>query len=130
MVEYDVVRLDTSQFPIGADTSAPIDIVYRREDPASAWEPWVLVAESALLRRVAPAAGPGALPPNPGSRLGLYAARGFAGPRETRLGRKEGEALGNYAESASVVHHGNDRPAHIPELTPMERREMRDELAD
>ena len=107
--EWDVAELHWEAGPPGGCT---VRCVFRRV--AGGWEPWVVEAESALLRRV-------------GRRgLGLYAARAFK--CEDFLGRYDGQVVGPFAsrdealasaQCASRVRHGADklitrRPSHGP----------------
>lgn len=98
--EWDGVR--TRAFEFVADVDAGFEeceVVYRRlagrRGSPRVWEPWVLVAQSAALRRR-------------GVRgYGLYALRTFDGPRETDVGEVKGARIGRYggvvrAEFANV----------------------------
>ena len=100
--EWDVADLHWEGGPRGART---VRCVFRRGANGGAWEPWVVEAESALLRRV-------------GKRrsLGLYAARAFK--FEDFLGRYDGHVVGTFAsrdaalaspQCASRVRHGADK---------------------
>ena len=111
--DFSAVDLDPSCFAWSADLrlSRPLTrLVYKRI--SGSWEPWVLVTESALLRRVVTATGP------PPPSLGLYACRRFRRPREpTRgisahalvdiVGRYSGRVLGRFATRAAAqpVYH-------------------------
>ena len=76
---------------------SPVTYVYRRGPPSQQWEAWVVVAESAILRRL-------------GRRgMGLYAGRAFT----------EGQYLGKY-EGALVGHYDTRRDA----LTAPETRRL------
>ena len=111
--EWDVADLHWETGPPSpGERGCTVRCVFRRV--AGGWEPWVVEAESALMRRV-------------GRRgLGLYAARAFK--RDDFLGRYDGQVVGTFAsrdealasaQCASRVRHGADklitrRPSHGP----------------
>ena len=79
---WDSVALNPAFHP-ALHTTLPMTIVYVR-DAALGWLPYLLVAESALLRRASAAS----------SGLGVYALRRFRGPREPDS--NNGEVIGHY----------------------------------
>lgn len=72
---FDVATLHWEHGP------TPIQCVFRRG--RRGWEPWVVVAESAIMRRAGK------------TGLGLYAARSFR--RDEYVGRYDGKIVGEYA---------------------------------
>lgn len=89
-----------------ANDRAPSSVTYvfRRGAPAHAWEPWVVVAESALLRELGR------------SGLGLYAARPFK--QDELVGRYDGTVVGTFEsrqaalaspQARRLVRRGHDK---------------------
>lgn len=83
---------------------SPVTYVFRRGAPTHAWEPWVVVGESALLRRLGR------------SGLGLYAARALH--RDDLVGRYDGTVVGTFAsrraalessQAQRLVRRGHDK---------------------
>lgn len=93
--EFKSVRRD---WPNGPAQCKHVTCVYRRSKPADEWQPWVVVAPSALLHRLGV------------SGRGLYAARAFR--REERIGQYGGTVLGTFAsrdEALASPFCGPDR---------------------
>jgi hypothetical protein len=95
--EWDTVTVAYGHGP------SPVTYVYRREG-STGWEPWLVVAESAIMERL-------------GRRgNGLYAARAFA--NGSYLGRYSGELIGHYGtrqealeapETRRLAQRGRDK---------------------
>ena len=80
--EWDVVELNWEHGP------SPVNCVFRRVRGDS-WEPWVIVARSAVMQRV-------------GRRgLGLYAARGLR--QDDFVGLYDGRVVGRFASRRSAL---------------------------
>ena len=67
---------------------SPVTYVFRK-GASNEWEPWVVVAESALLRRIGK------------TGLGLYAARSFQ--RDHVVGRYDGNVVGTYGSRKAAL---------------------------
>ena len=78
---WDSAALDPSFHP-ALQSTQPMTLIYLK-DPTLGWLPYLLVAESALLRRAGASNG-----------LGVYALKRFRGPREA--GANNGDQLGYY----------------------------------
>jgi hypothetical protein len=72
-----------------------IKYIYRRPPGARHWQPWVVIAPSAIMRRV-------------GVRgLGLYAARSYK--RDDYIGMYDGQVVGEYATRAEALSSAEAR---------------------
>ena len=95
---WDSAALDPTFHP-SLQTTLPMTIVYLK-DPTLGWLPYLLVAESALLRRAGASSG-----------LGVYALKRFRGPREA--GANDGDHIGYYGgaveASAPTQLEANER---------------------
>ena len=81
-MQSDLRHAEWDEFMAHWDHGPPVKYIYRRVPGQSDFEPWVVVARSALLARLGV------------SGLGLYAARGFR--RGEYVGRYDGRVVGHF----------------------------------
>ena len=83
---------------------SPVTYVYRRDSASDQWEPWVVIAQSAILKRLGI------------TGWGLYAARPFK--RNDYVGKMGGTLVGHYAtreaamsapEARRLLRRGHDK---------------------
>ena len=81
--EWSVVDVAYSHGP------SPVQVVFRRAPRSTQWIAWVIVAESAFLRRIG------------ASGRGLYTARGFS--RDAIVGKYSGRVVGHFPSRHAAI---------------------------
>ena len=96
---WDVLSIQEVGFQADLDPRLKtVQIVYKRI-PGQGWVDWVMVAQSAALRRIGV------------TQYGLYALRAFRGPRQTRLGNAPGDRIGRYGGRILGTFENTETPA-------------------